>query len=491
MIAKSLAAEAAREIERLLGADATQTLGDFEAAETAVRTAVLAVAARFVAERLNADHSDRHAAGLPCRCGHTARYAGRRAKTIRTALGAMTIERAYYHCASCRTGFCPRDRTLGIDETTLSPAATRMTAAAARVSFKEASTLLDELAGLAVDPKQVERTAEALGRMIAADERQAVEPEAHRVKLRWSRFFGPLAKVYSRISGRHWNDDETATPVHSELQEAGGARGAAGGPPRAGDRGQARNPSEPGGRLEAPGGRRVGGCLRRQQSIARVGARDDDPRLAREDRRVDGGAGFFSARLPTLSRAARLELIERDGALSIRRQCALLGISRSSVYYTPRAESAANLALMRRMDALSLQYPFYGSRQMARHLRREGVLVGRRRVRRLMRLMGLEALYRRPRTSGSQPGHRIYPYLLRDLTIDRPDQVWCADITYIPVTAGFLYLVAIMDWASRHVLSWRLSNTMDTGFCVEALEAALRTGTPDIFNTDQGTARFR
>ena len=114
MLAKSLAAEATREIERLLGADATQTLGDFEAAETAVRTAVLAVAARFVAERLNADHSDQHAAGRPCRCGHTARYAGRRAKTIRTALGAMTIERAYYHCASCRTGFCPRDRTLGI-----------------------------------------------------------------------------------------------------------------------------------------------------------------------------------------------------------------------------------------------------------------------------------------------------------------------------------------------------------------------------------------
>ena len=140
------------------------------------------MAARFVAERLNADHSDQHAAGRPCRCGHTARYAGRRAKTIRTALGAMTLERAYYHCASCRTGFCPRDLTLGIDETTLSPAATRMTAAAARVSFKEASTLLDELAGLAVDPKQVERTAEALGRAIAADERRAVEPEAHRAK---------------------------------------------------------------------------------------------------------------------------------------------------------------------------------------------------------------------------------------------------------------------------------------------------------------------
>ena len=161
-------------------------------------------------------------------------------------------------------------------------------------------------------------------------------------------------------------------------------------------------------------------------------------------------------------------------------------LGRSSVYYTPREERAENLALMRRMDELSLQYPFYGSRQMARHLGREGVSVGRRRVRRLMRLMGLEAVYRKPRTSAAQPGHRIYPYLLRELTIERPDQVWCADITYIPVTAGFLYLVAVMDWASRHVLAWRLSNTMDTGFCIEALEAALRTGTPEIFNTDQG-----
>ena len=177
-------------------------------------------------------------------------------------------------------------------------------------------------------------------------------------------------------------------------------------------------------------------------------------------------------------------MVDRDDALSISRQCALLGISRSSVYYRPRGESAESLALMRRMDALSLEYPFYGSRQMARHLRREGVSVGRRRVRRLMRLMGLEAIYRKPRTSDAQPGHRVYPYLLRGMTIDRPDQVWCADITYIPVTAGFLYLVAVMDWASRHVLAWRLSNTMDTGFCIEALEAALRTGTPGIFNTD-------
>ena len=121
------------------------------------------------------------------------------------------------------------------------------------------------------------------------------------------------------------------------------------------------------------------------------------------------------------------------------------------MYYAPRGESAENLALMRRMDALSLQYPFYGSRQMARHLRREGVAAGRRRVRRLMGLMGLEAIYRKPRTSDAQPDHHVYPYLLRELKIDRPDQVWCADITYIPVTTGFLYLVAIMDWASRHV----------------------------------------
>ena len=175
-----------------------------------------------------------------------------------------------------------------------------------------------------------------------------------------------------------------------------------------------------------------------------VGARGDAPRSAREDRRVDDGRGFFSAGVAALSRPARRNLVDRAGALSIRRQCALLVISRSSVYYAPRGESAENLALMRRMDAVSLQYPFYGSRQMARHLRREGVAAGRRRVRRLLRLMGLEAIYRKPRTSDAQPDHHVYPYLLRELKIDRPDQVWYADITYIPVTTGFLYLVAIM-----------------------------------------------
>ena len=179
-------------------------------------------------------------------------------------------------------------------------------------------------------------------------------------------------------------------------------------------------------------------------------------------------------------------MIDRGCGLSLSRQCELLGVSRSSQYYAAKGESAENLALMRRLDELHLEHPFYGSRQMARHLRRERVVAGRHRVRRLMRLMGMEAVYRRPRTSVANPEHRVYPYLLRDLVIDRPDQVWCADITYIPVSEGFFYLVAVMDWASRHVLSWRLSNTMDSAFCIDALDAALRFGTPEIFNTDQG-----
>jgi putative transposase len=159
--------------------------------------------------------------------------------------------------------------------------------------------------------------------------------------------------------------------------------------------------------------------------------------------------------------------------LSLSHQCRLLSIGRSSFYYAPKGESPANRSLMRWIDELFLKYPFYGSRQMVRHLRREGVCVGRHRVRRLMRLMGLDAIYQAPRTSDPHPAHRIYPYLLKGVAIDRPNHVWCADITYIPVQRGFLYLVAIMDWASRHVLAWRLSNTMDVGFCVEALNEAL------------------
>ena len=166
----------------------------------------------------------------------------------------------------------------------------------------------------------------------------------------------------------------------------------------------------------------------------------------------------------------------------------LLSISRSSFYYAPKGESPENLALMRRIDELFLKYPFYGSRQMVRQLRRDGVRAGRHRVRRLMRLMGLQAIYQAPRTSDPHPSHRVYPYLLKGMAIERPNQVWCADITYIPVRRGFLYLVAIMDWATRHVLAWRLSNTMDASFCVEALAEALgRYGRPEIFNTDQGS----
>ena len=187
-----------------------------------------------------------------------------------------------------------------------------------------------------------------------------------------------------------------------------------------------------------------------------------------------------------MSGPERRGLVVRDHpALSLSWQCRLLTIGRSSLYYKPKGESAETLALMRRNDELFLKYPFYGARQMVRHLRREGVCIGRRRASRLMRLMGLQAVYRAPRTSDPHPEHRVYPYLLRGLAIERANQVWCADITYIPVRRGFLYLVAIMDWASRYVLAWQLSNTLDAGFCVEALDEALaRHGTPEIFNTD-------
>lgn len=176
------------------------------------------------------------------------------------------------------------------------------------------------------------------------------------------------------------------------------------------------------------------------------------------------------------------------GKLSIARQVELLGLSRSTFYYAPRGESAENLALMRRIDALFLECPFYGTRQMVRALTREGRFVSRCRVRRLMALMGLRAIYRKPRTSDPHPAHKVYPYLLRDLKVTRANQVWCTDITWIPMSKGFLYLMAVMDWHSRKILSWRLSNTMDTAFCLEVLEEALdRHGPPDIFNSDQGS----
>ena len=168
-------------------------------------------------------------------------------------------------------------------------------------------------------------------------------------------------------------------------------------------------------------------------------------------------------------------------ALSLRRQCELLGLARGSWYYEPAGETKQNLKLMRRIDELYLQRPYFGSRRVGDELK-----VNRKRVQRLMRLMGLEAIYPKPRTTLRNADHKIYPYLLRNLEIIRPNQVWSTDITYIPMQSGFLYLTAVLDWFSRYVLAWRLSNSLDSTFCIEALEEALVGGQPEIFNTDQG-----
>lgn len=190
-----------------------------------------------------------------------------------------------------------------------------------------------------------------------------------------------------------------------------------------------------------------------------------------------------------MSRERRKQAVNSQiSRLSITRQCELLGISRASFYYKNRRESDYNLHLMRLIDKQYMQTPYYGSRQMVRHLKRYGYKVNRKRIRRLMSQMGIFPVYPRPKTSKPGKDHRIYPYLLRGLEINSPNQVWCADISYIPLKKGFMYMVAIMDWRTRKILSWRLSNTMDINFCIEALEEALyRYGKPDIFNTDQGS----
>jgi putative transposase len=189
-----------------------------------------------------------------------------------------------------------------------------------------------------------------------------------------------------------------------------------------------------------------------------------------------------------MNQVERLALVDHDDpALPIVAQCRLLKVARSTLYYQPVPVSADDLAVMRRMDELYLAHPFYGSRRMAAMLRRDSWGVNRKRVRRLMRLMGLQAIYQKPNTSRQHPEHKVYPYLLRGLIIDRPNQVWCADITYIPMAKGFVYLVAVMDWFSRRVLAWRVSATLETDFCLEALREAMdRHGQPEIFNTDQG-----
>jgi putative transposase len=181
-------------------------------------------------------------------------------------------------------------------------------------------------------------------------------------------------------------------------------------------------------------------------------------------------------------------MIDRQHDLSITKQAEALGISRSSVYYLPRPVPAAELAVMRRMDELHLEFPFAGSRMLRDLLNQDGIKIGRRRVTTLMKRMGIEAIYRKPNTSKPAPGHKIYPYLLREMVVDTPDKVWAMDITYVPMARGFVHLAAVVDWFSRRVLSWRLSITMEAAFCVEALEEALaRHGRPEIFNTDQGS----
>ena len=180
-------------------------------------------------------------------------------------------------------------------------------------------------------------------------------------------------------------------------------------------------------------------------------------------------------------------MIEPDHArLSVRKQCRLLGLARSGLFYEQRGESAENLALMRLIDEAYTQWPFYGVRKMTAHLGRQGHAVNVKRVRRLMRVMGLEAIYPKKRLSLSGEGHKRYPYLLSGVEVVRPDQVWSADITYVRLRGGFVYLVAILDWRSRYVLSWALSATLESEFCVRALEEALRDARPEVFNTDQG-----
>lgn len=190
-----------------------------------------------------------------------------------------------------------------------------------------------------------------------------------------------------------------------------------------------------------------------------------------------------------MSPGKRRDMIEPDHPkLSLSAQCRVLNISRSTLYYKPLPASGETLGLMKSIDKLFTKYPFFGSRQIAVSLARDGIKVGRHRVRRLMRLMGLEAVYKRPKTSQPHPAHPVFPYLLKGMEITRPNQVWCSDITFIPVSRGYLYLVAIMDWATRKVLSWRVSNTMHADFCVDALNEAIgKYGPPEIMNTDQGS----
>src|ERR1035437_2083564 len=240
---------------------------------------------------------------------------------------------------------------------------------------------------------------------------------------------------------------------------------------------------DPGRRLEETGVGRFARRLRQRPRADAPTGRRRKGRSLQADRPNESGAGLFKKKELALAiENRRLWIDPQHPRLSVQQQCELLGLALSSYYYQPRPESAENLRLLRRLDELYLECPFFGSRRMAITLE-----VNRKRIQRLMRIAGIEALYPKPNLSRPAPGHEIYPYLLRGVSIERPNQVWSTDITYIPMHGGFLYLVAVMDWFSRFVLSWELSNTMETGFCLAALDAAFRFGQPEIWNSDQGS----
>src|ERR1700720_3137601 len=279
-----------------------------------------------------------------------------------------------------------------------------------------------------------------------------------------------------------------AEAAQRRVQGAGGDGGAFGGEDPGGAVGGVWGSSNDDQQLEAGAGDACGGAVcARPHGAGGRGCAEGDRRSAPEDRTAAGRVRFSCRAARHLPSAERRAMIAPEAGLSVIRQCALLGVARSSFYYRPRPESAAELELLKRLDRIFTDNPVYGSRRLQVALLRDGISVGRRRVRRLMRKLGLWAVRPKRNTSKRHPEHKVYPYLLRGKTIDRANQVWAADITYIPMRQGFLYLVAIIDWATRRVLSWRLSNTLTARFCVEALsEALVRFGNPGIFNTDQG-----
>ena len=237
-------------------------------------------------------------------------------------------------------------------------------------------------------------------------------------------------------------------------------------------------------RLEEAGAGRVAGRFRQRPRADPPAGRRREGRAVQADRPTESGVGLSQKKSwPYRLEERRRWIDPQHPSLRVQRQCDLLGVPRSTYYYQPRPESAENLRLLRRLDEFYMECPFFGSRRMAVMLE-----VSRKRIQRLMRILGIEALYPKPNLSRPAPGHEIYPYLLRGVSIERPNQVWSTDITYLPMHGGFLYLVAVMDWFSRFVLSWELSNTMETGFCLAALEAAFRFGQPEIWNSDQGVA---